>query len=101
MSSPDVNLVEVQICGTDSTGVIKESQIAVDPLGRTSGRVFCARHGDFRPGMGKPWLGSPRARTFSGSPDAADQVVYIDSVYEDLGGGILRQTQYSDFQGQR
>ena len=98
-SSPDISLIDVQILPDRFNGVINESQIAVDPQARTSGVFFVRGTGIFDQGWVNPGSGVLAHLRFRIASTAADQVVYVDSVYEDLGGGVTRQSQYSDFQG--
>jgi hypothetical protein len=98
-SSPDVSLIEVVILEDRFKGVINESQILPDAQERTSGVFFVRGTGIFDQGWVNPGSGVLAHLRFQVAPGAPDQVVYIDSVYKDDGGGVTEQSQFSDFQG--
>lgn len=98
-SSPDISLLGVEILRDRFQGVINEHQTVVDPQERTSGVFFVRGSGLFEQGWVNPGSGVLARLTFQVSPGAAEQVVYVDSVYKELDVGNTDQSQYSNFQG--
>lgn len=98
-SSPDVSLLGVEILTDRFNGVIKQSQTVPNVQERTSGVFFIRGSGIFEQGWVNAGSGVLAHLTFQVAAGAPDQVVYVDSVYNELDGGNVDRTQYSNFQG--
>jgi len=98
-SSPDVELVDITIHEDRFRGDMEGRLKVADPVERTAGILLISKISIFSQGYieaGTGVIATGRFRVLSGAPD---QVVYVDSVYVDLGGGAFDRPQFSNFQG--
>lgn len=98
-SSPDVELVDVTIHEDRFEGDIVSEVKVTDTAERTSGLVFFPKIGIFSNGYVSPGSGVLATIRFHILPGAADQVVYVDSVFVVIEPNGYIRPQFSDLRG--